>query len=204
MSQAPTVLTQPELTQRSAQPVCLIQPDEVLRVRTPAYSKSNADISFLVRQPSASAILCNHPELQLELEFTTADNTMCKDDFKTGKDATPANRYTVASDQQSDNVRWPQMYPLQQKCIRNVVLSINGASQTFRSNEIGVEYGLLHGSRKFFEKSIGAGINEYTKQYVKGVGINAQIASNGQTMQAENETEARQRQMWQNAMMAYS
>ena len=191
MRQAPTVLTQPELTQRSAQPVCLIQPDEILRVRTPAYSKSNADISFLVRQPSASGILCNHPELQLELEFTVSDNITCKDDFKSGMDGTPANKYTITDNQQTDYVRWPQMYPLQQKCIRNVVLSINGASQTFRSNEIGVEYGLLHGSRKFFEKSIGAGINDLgPKQYTMVIGT-----QNAKLSYAENRTAAKQRQM---------
>ena len=60
MSVTPAVLTETVLTQREAAPVTMIQSEEVLRTRTPAYSQSNSDISFMIRQPSASAILTNY------------------------------------------------------------------------------------------------------------------------------------------------
>ena len=55
MSVAPAVLTDPILTTREAQPVVLISSEEILTVRTPAYSKSKSDLNFLVRQPSGKS-----------------------------------------------------------------------------------------------------------------------------------------------------
>ena len=86
MSVTPAVLTEPVLTQREAAPITVIQSEEVLRTRTPAYSSTNSDISFMVRQPSASAILTNYVELLVEVEFQSADNfavaSELKDDYK--------------------------------------------------------------------------------------------------------------------------
>ena len=199
MAQTPSVFTRPEMTQMSGQTICLIQPDEILRVRTPAYSKSNADVSFLVRQPSASAMLVNRPELQLELQFTLDSNITVKDAFVPGSANAGANgAYTrLAPDSECDYVRWPQMFPLQQKCIRNAVISINGASSTYRLNEFGVEYGLLHGSREFFEKETGTGINDYTIQF----GGQDPGKRDKQKTVVENRTQAMQRQKFINAML---
>ena len=49
MSVTPAILTQPVLTQRESAPVCVIQSEEILKTRTPAYSQTNSDISFMVR-----------------------------------------------------------------------------------------------------------------------------------------------------------
>ena len=87
MSAAPNVLTQEVLTQRQAQPMVMVQSEEILRTRTPAYSATNSDISFLVRQPSASAILKNQPELYLELEFSLTDAVDVISDFTGGQAA---------------------------------------------------------------------------------------------------------------------
>ena len=81
MSQPPTILTQQELTQRSAKPVCLIQSEEILRVRTPAYAKSNSDLSFLIRQPSSSAIMVNDVQLDIAIRFKLDTETKAKGRF---------------------------------------------------------------------------------------------------------------------------
>ena len=84
MSVAPAVLTDPILTTREAQPVVLISSEEILTVRTPAYSKSRSDLSFLVRQPSGSAICSSYVELLLTLRFTFAGGATVRRIYKTG------------------------------------------------------------------------------------------------------------------------
>ena len=198
MSQAPQILTQPELTQRSAQPVCLIQSEEILRVATPSYSNSLSDLSFLVRQPSASAILVNDVQLRLEVKFTLSNNATVKAFYFPGTNNTAANKYKPKSQADTDYGFMPQMLPLQNKCIRNAVLTINGSSISHRCNEYGVEYCLLHGNRKLMNK-IGGGINDYSKpstvQLTNGPGAAGNDARDGYV---ENPTRAMQRKRWVN------
>ena len=208
MSQAPQILTQPELTQRSAQPVCLIQSEEILRVKTPAYNKSKSDLSFLVRQPSASAICVNDVELRLEVKFTLSNQTTVKAFYDTGNHATDADKYQPISQGDTDYGFMPEMLPLQNKCIRNAVLTINGSSISHRMNEYGYEYCMLHGNRKLMNK-IGGGINDYSKPSVlsleQGPGKGATTTANHQDNElgnfarrfyVENETRAMQRERW--------
>ena len=155
MSVTPAVLTQEVLTQREAQPVVLIQPEEILRVKTQAYSNTNSDISFMVRQPSASAILANDVELYLEVDFqTTNSNVTVHADFD--------DDFGPVSTGNSDYGYVAEGLPIQSKCVRNAVLTINGSSQSFRMNEFGKEYCLLHATRKYMDK-IGNGWNDYVK-----------------------------------------
>ena len=161
MSAAPNVLTQEVLTQRQAQPLVMVQSEEILKTRTPAYSATNSDISFLVRQPSASAILKNQPELYLELEFTITDAADVKSDYSGGQGALNNDQKYKQTDQaNTDYGFYPDMLPLQNKCIRNMVININGASQSVRCNEFGSAYCKMHASREYMEK-IGGGINDY-------------------------------------------
>jgi len=156
---APTVLTQEILTQRTAQPMVLIQSEEILKTRTPAYSRTNSDISFMVRQPSASAILKNSPELYLEMKFTLSDAITVKSDYSRGN-KTDTNKYKAQDQANTDYGFMPELLPLQNKCIRNMVITINGASQSVRCNEYGKPYCLMHCSRDYMEK-IGGGINDW-------------------------------------------
>ena len=160
---APNVLTEEILTTRSAVPMVMVQSEEILKTRTPAYTGvggSVSDISFLVRQPSASAILKNAPELYLELEFKADKKLMAMADFHK-PDAEGNDAQCIYADATSDVGFWPEMLPLQNKCIRNMVITINGASQSIRCNEFGVPYCKMHCSREYMEK-IGGGINNWT------------------------------------------
>ena len=155
MSIAPAVLTEPVLTQRESQPVCLIQSEEILRVKTPAYSATNSDLSFMVRQPSGSAILTNDVELLLEVKFTLSDNATVMEHYSNGMGGA-GTKYMIVNNGNSDYGLMPEMLPLQNKCIRNAVITINGSSQSIRCNEFGKPYCLMHCSRDYMEK-IGGG-----------------------------------------------
>ena len=193
---APNVLTQECLTQRSAQPMVMIQSEEILKTRTPAYSATNSDISFLVRQPSASAILKNSPELYLELQFTTSDAPDCKSSFNGAQTGVEdANRYDAIDEAQTDYGFMPEMLPLQNKCIRNMVITINGASQSVRCNEFGKPYCLMHCSREYMEK-IGGGINDYKKS-----SLWALADASGSPLQVQNASDALQYKRWKNQML---
>ena len=201
MSQAPQILTQPELTQRSAQPVCLIQSEEILRVATPAYANSLSDLSFLVRQPSASAICVNDVQLRLQLKFTLDNNITVKAKYRPGTEPTRGNKYVPFDQSDTDYGFMPQMLPLQNKCIRNAVVTINGSSISHRCNEYGVEYCLLHGNRKLMNK-IGGGINDYSKPSC--INLSAGPGHNGgpqRNTYVENPTRAMQHKRWVNQFM---
>ena len=131
---APVVLTAPELTQRSAQAVCLIQSEEILRVSTPAYSKQNSDLSFMIRQPSASAILCNDVELLLECQFTLSDACTVKGKQHPGI-ATQGYKYKTVPNTNSDYGFVPQMLPIQNKCVRNAVCTINYKNLSLKNQD---------------------------------------------------------------------
>ena len=186
MSQQPTILTQPELTQRTAKPVCLIQSEEVLRVSTPAYATSNSDLSFLVRQPSSSAILVNDVRLLVEVAFQLDTQVNVEARFKSN--FSPNDNLN-----NRDYGFMPQMLPWQNKCIRNAVITINGSSISHRANEYGVEYCLLHGNRDYMNK-IGGGINDFSKPSV----INSSYKDTSSFV--ENPTRAMQNKRWINQM----
>ena len=175
MSVAPAVLTEPILTTRESQPVVLVSSEEILTVRTPAYSKTKSDLSWLIRQPSGSAICSSYVEIMLEVKFTVTGGKeiRVRAPFNGGLHGTAANRYQYkvgtnaashAADT-SDYGYWPELLPIQNKCVRNAVLTINGSSQSLRMSETGKEYNLLHLNRKYANK-IGGGINDYSQQNV--------------------------------------
>ena len=191
MSVTPAVLTQEVLTQRESQPMCLIQSEEILRVKTQAYSATNSDVSFMVRQPSASAILANDVELYLEVEFeVNTSNFLVRPEL--------TDEYKSAGQANTDYGFVAEGLPVQSKCIRNAVVTINGSSQSFRMNEFGKEYCLLHASEKYMDK-IGNGWNTFTKQLVIGdSGANALAAERSE--RALSVTEAKQYQAWKAQM----
>ena len=200
MSAAPNVLTQEVLTQRQAAPMVMVQSEEILRTRTPAYSKTNSDISFLVRQPSASAILRNQPELYLELEFTLSDATDVVADYTGGQSnlgLQDNKKYRRNIQINSDYGFYPEMLPLQNKCIRNMVININGASQSIRCNEFGSAYCKMHASRDYMEK-IGGGINDFKFKKL----IDAGTPNNNITpYHCQSDSEENQYRKWKNQML---
>ena len=186
MSVAPAVLTEPILTTREAQPVVLVSSEEVLCVRTPAYSKTKSDLSWLIRQPSSSAICSSYVELLLDVSFELSNGheIRVRGPYNMGLTNTKANRYRAKVNAvgahaaaASDYGFWPELLPIQNKCVRNAVLTINGSSQSLRMSEIGKEYNLMHLSRDFANK-IGGGINDY-KQL--GVYSRTQVTHDGDT-----------------------
>ena len=189
----PAVLTAPELTQRSSQPVCLIQSEEILRVRTPAYSRTKSDLSFMVRQPSASAICTNDVELLLEVSFVMNNGeTITVKDLVLPGGATTGNKYKARDADNSDYGFMPQMLPIQNKCIRNAVITINGSSQSHRVNEYGTAYCLLHSNREYMNK-IGGGINDFNRPITFARGASAFGAK---TRVVQNTTECKQYKRW--------
>jgi hypothetical protein len=197
---APNVLTQQILTQRSAQPVVLIQSEEILRTRTPAYSATTSDLSFMVRQPSASAILRNSPEILLELKFTLDSAATVRQSWNSGKTGITF-KYNVKDEDHGDYGFMPEMLPLQNKCIRNMVISINGASQSVRCNEYGKPYCLMHCSREYMEK-IGGGINDFKHPMIFNKKLNGDVVNAAvKDLYAENASDCLQYQRWKAQML---
>ena len=72
---APLVITSEDLSQREARPVVLVSPEEILRMRTASFSKSITELGFLVRQPSAAAIMSLYVALELVCRFRFSAGT---------------------------------------------------------------------------------------------------------------------------------
>ena len=72
MSSAPIVLTAQSLSQREARPVVLVSPEEIFKMRTESFAKNKSEIGFLIRQPSAAAIMSSYVELELVLKFKSS------------------------------------------------------------------------------------------------------------------------------------
>ena len=70
MSGAPVVLTDEVLGTREQRTLIFVSPEEQLPLRIKAYVQNENEISFMVKQPSASAILVNKPYIDLQVEFT--------------------------------------------------------------------------------------------------------------------------------------
>ena len=191
MSVTPAVLTETVLTQREAAPVTMIQSEEVLRTRTPAYSQSNSDISFMIRQPSASAILTNYVELLVEVKFRSDSAfSVIKELKDTYKIETQANR---------DIGFAAEGLPWQSKAIRNSVITINGTSISQRCNEFGKEYAKLHCNRKYMEK-IGGGWNDNCELMNKGRAVGAYNGNGKRDNYVLSKTSTKQYKRWKMQM----
>ena len=151
MSSAPIVLTAQSLSQREARPVVLVSPEEIFKMRTESFAKNKSEIGFLIRQPSAAAIMSSYVELELVLKFKSS--TRIAQNRMLAANGEPAAAGAL-------DCQMPEGLPLQSKCIRTAVVSINGASQTYRCSECVNEYLKLHASRDYMEK-IGYGWNEH-------------------------------------------
>ena len=129
MAAAPVILTSEELATREARNVVMVSSEEILPRKIPAYVSSKSEISFMFRQPSASAILINKPFIELELEFEVmqvADENVTTFNFSTGG--------------ASASGRVMEGLPFLTKCVRTSVISINGATQTYRNSEYLTSY----------------------------------------------------------------
>ena len=150
-----SVRTSQTLTQRSAQSALLVSPEEILRMRTQSFSNSKTEIGFLLRQPAASSILRNYVALELDLQFVLSERLRCS------RYIVPANAQAPARARNPIG-GMPKYLPIQDSCVRTAVVSINGASQTYRCSEYMREYLALHANREYFEK-VGYGVPDYNQ-----------------------------------------
>ena len=149
MAAAPVILTSEELATREARNVVMVSSEEILPRKIPAYVKSATEISFMFRQPSASAILINKPFIELELSFEVknpnGEGNVAPITFSTG-----AKRCEG---------RLMEGLPFLTKCVRTSVISINGATQTYRNSEYLTSYLRSQMSREAMSK-INVAFNE--------------------------------------------
>ena len=166
MTTAPIPLTEDVLGTRQAKTMVMLSTEERLPMKIPAYVKSDSEISFLVRQPSSSAILINQPYIELQLRFTLSRLT---------DGQVPQTVPTWKSGRAAAKVFGRQMegLPFLSKCVRTSVVTINGASNTFRNSEYFVPYLRSIVGRDAMAK-IGTPWNDFEEQYQ----TNAYAASN--------------------------
>ena len=151
MAAAPVILTSEELATREARNVVMVSSEEILPRKIPAYVSSKSEISFMFRQPSASAILINKPFIELELEFEVmqlADENVTTFNFSMGG--------------ASASGRLMEGLPFLTKCVRTSVISINGATQTYRNSEYLTSYLRTQMSREAMAK-INVPFNEMSE-----------------------------------------
>ena len=153
MATAPVVLTSEELATREARNVVMISSEEILPRKIAAYTTSKSEISFMFRQPSASAILINKPFIELELQFIVGSPT--------GANYSIQN---VISNHPSCFGRQMEGLPFLSKCVRTTVVSINGATQTYRNSEYMTPYLRTQVSREAMKK-IGTPFNDFQTLY---------------------------------------
>ena len=158
MAAAPVILTSEELATREARNVVMVSSEEILPRKIPAYVSTPSEISFMFRQPSASAILINKPYIELELQFHVTGGAEANVTFN------PAGV--------SANGRLMEGLPFLTKCVRTSVVSINGATQTYRNSEYFTSYLRTQMSRAAMKK-INVPFNEMNEG-VATMGGNAQ------------------------------
>ena len=149
MTTAPIPLTEDVLGTRQAKTMVMLSTEEKLHMKVPAYVKSDSEISFLVRQPSSSAILVNQPYLELQLIFTLSRNDVA---------------FSHLAAALKPFGRQMEGLPFLSKCVRTSVVTINGASNTFRNSEYFVPYLRSIVGRDAMAK-IGTPWNDYEEQY---------------------------------------
>ncbi|MEC9396912.1 MAG: hypothetical protein VX475_04825, partial [Myxococcota bacterium] len=154
MAAAPVVLTSEELATREARNVVMVSSEEILPRRINAYSKSKSEISFLFRQPSASSILINQPFLELKLKFKVEG----RQDMTSFQSALKRQFAAKIYGRQMEGL------PFQCKCVRTSVVTINGATQTYRNSEYMTPYLRSQVSRKAMAK-IGTPWNTFRAQH---------------------------------------
>ena len=187
MSGAPVVLTSEELATREARTVVMVSSEEILPRRIEAYSKNKSEISWMWRQPSASAIMINKPYIELEVQFTVkgAEDTH----------VTPANLLLSTATIQANAIfgRAQEGLPFLSKCVRTSVISINGATQTYRNSEFLTPYLRTQVSREAMKK-INVGWNDFKSMPVGGA---TGYTSRKTVYQALSETTSEQAQQFE-------
>ena len=186
MASAPVPITAEELGTRQAKTIVVLGTEEVLPLKIPAYVKSDSEISFLVRQPSSSAILVNQPFIELQLEFK-----MSKTD---GQDLTNDLIFVGAKKEAIGAKAFGRQLeglPFLSKCVRTSVVTINGASNTYRNSEYFVPYLRSTVGRAAMAK-IGTPWNDFEECYVKAAnGFSARAAGDATVMSLTASKQAR-------------
>ena len=216
MATAPTVYTSDSLSQRQSRPFVMVSPEEYLKQRISAYTKSDSELGFMVRQPSSAAILKNYVELELTLQFTVHDEDITKAFSAHRTTTNSTGDTTIHPDAGAANQAYgiyPEGYPFQTKCVRVATITTNGASQTYRPNMYMYEYLKLHASRSYMEKT-GYGLNEHREQYlysrsphadggyVGKDGAFAGLGASGTRIRVVSSSEAYQNEIWEENMSA--
>ena len=164
MTTAPIPLTEDVLGTRQAKTMVMLSTEERLNMKVPAYVSSDSEISFLVRQPSSSAILVNQPYIELQVKFTLTQGD--------GTAVNPLPHYLggFLGGQGAAKAYGRQLegLPFLSKCVRTSVVTINGASNTFRNSEYFVPYLRSIVGRDAMAK-IGTPWNDFEDQYPRGV-----------------------------------
>ena len=133
--------------------------EEKLRVRSAAISKSQSQLTFLVRQPAPQAILENCPRIELALRFKY-------EQIGTGDIATPNHRPSVSRAAADTSYGcMPEGFPFFAKCVKTCSVTQNGATQTFRPSQTFKDYLQACTTREFMERN-GTPWNDYQDQKV--------------------------------------
>ena len=161
---APIILTAEELATREARTVVMVSSEEILPRKIKAYASSNSEISFMFRQPSASAIMINKPSLELEVRFKMTKNGVFNGgDYSLNKKDRGSNLNDNNAVQADLYGRSMEGLPFLSKCVRTSVISINGATQTYRNSEVFTPYLRTQVSREAMKK-INVGWNSMQGQ----------------------------------------
>jgi len=132
--------------------------EEKLRVRSAAISKSQSQLTFLVRQPAPQAILENCPRLELALRY--------KYEKIAGGNIEAAHRSHVkraAADTCYGCM--PEGFPFMAKCVKTASCTQNGATTTYRPSATFKDYLQACTNRSFMERN-GTPWNDYQDQKV--------------------------------------
>ena len=170
MTTAPVPLTDELLGTRQAKTIVMLSTEEVLPMQIPAYVANKSEISFLVRQPSASAILVNAPYIELQLKFTIQRTN--------GAALTTAPLYSAKEAASKSYGRKLEGLPFLSKCVRTSVVTINGATNTYRNSEYFVPYLRATVSRDAMAK-IGTPWNDNEEQFQRSANGYATREANG-------------------------
>ena len=152
-----------------------IAAEEKLRVRSTAISKSQSQLTFLVRQPAPQAILENCPRLELALRFKY-------EAIGGGDIGVNARSHVKRTAADTCYGCMPEGFPFIAKCVKTLSCTQNGATTTYRPSAGFKEYLQACTNREFMEKN-GTPWNDYQTQ--KAVTGNA-FASDIKSVQASS------------------
>lgn len=194
--EAPSIVVSEKLATREAQNVVFVSPEEVLNIRQPAYTKSTTEIAWLLRQPSAASIMVNQPYIQLEIEFTLAQDG----GNAVTADHAPTFKHKRAAAKSAYGMEF-ECFPFQSKCCRASVFTVNGASQTYRNTEICQQYLRANTNREFMKRN-GNEWNEYAQSFVKQDGQLS--AADVKKQEVASFSEASRKRKFDHNMMGYA